>query len=78
MAYTIGRPLVYGVKEPMPLSGFPPGRVRIRMRQNRFAVAYVRTSDGVRGFAIEVFGETWQPGPELGHNLLAKRAAWGS
>ena len=40
--------VAWGVVEPLPLRGFPAGKVRLRLRNNEFVRVRVRTADGVR------------------------------
>lgn len=51
--------MVFGVCETKPILCILPGRIRLRMRNTTFARAYVKTSDGIRCFAIEDCGDTW-------------------
>ena len=54
-----------GVREPLPLAGFPEGRVRLRLRNNSFAMAYVKTKDGIRCFVIGEMDGMWVPVTEF-------------
>lgn len=67
--YTAGRQFVLGVAEPMPLKGFPPGKVRICLRPGEWANAFVKTADGLRAFYVEAKNGCWMPGPEIARNL---------
>jgi len=70
-----GVPLVYGVREPLPLRGFPEGRTRIRMRPGKFVRVYVRPPDGgVREFVVQERDGAWWADIETGANRTAKRA----
>lgn len=60
--------LVFGVKPRKPITGLPPGKVRLRMRASDFAKAYVRDSMGIRQFVLEDNGMTWAVGIEHGSN----------
>ena len=60
--------MVWGVREPKPLNGFPPGRVRLRMRNTDFAQAFVKTHTGIRHFFICEEDEYWCPKFEQGSN----------
>lgn len=61
-------PHVYGVVPELPLSGFPEGRIKIRMRPNNFARAHVFSKTGVREFFVRIVDGTWQPSVEIGSN----------
>ena len=70
----IGTPLVYGVREPLPLRGFPEGRARIRMRPGKFVRVYVRPlAGGVREFVVQERDGAWWADGETGANRTAKR-----
>ncbi len=60
--------LVFGVREPKPLQGFPPGKVRLRMRNKEFMRARVRTPDGIREFTVKEIDGHWMPSHEIGRN----------
>jgi hypothetical protein len=62
---------VFGVVEVKPLKGFPPGKVRIRMRHNDFVVVFIRPPNGgVRRFVIEERAGHWVPAHEIGANVI--------
>lgn len=64
-----GRKLEYGVKDPLPLRGFPPGRVRIRQRNTAFTVIFIRPPEGgIRRFVVEERDGAWWPAIETGRN----------
>ena len=72
MGRTLGAALVCGVREPKPIvaPASISGCARVRMRNNSFAVMYIKTAEGVRVFAIEDDGKFWRPGPEIGANRV--------
>jgi hypothetical protein len=61
-----GAPLLFGICEPMPLVGFPPGRARIRMRPTEFARVFIKSSNGIQGFYVEVKDGAMTPGKMFG------------
>lgn len=63
---------VFGMVEPKPLRGFPPGEVRLRLRYDCFARAFVRNESGIRHFYVEEVDGFWQPCFEQGANIRAK------
>jgi len=65
---TKGIPHVFGVVDPLPLSGFPPGRIKLRMRPMNFAFAFVKTEEGIRKFAIQEKDGLWIPSFEQSRN----------
>ena len=72
MALTHGRPIEFGVKDPLPLRGFPPGRARIRQRNNAFTVVFIRPPEGgIRRFFVEPRDGAWWPAFETGSNRNA-------
>jgi hypothetical protein len=60
---------VFGSAEPLPLKGFPEGSIRLRIRNNQFALARVRTDDGIREFYIKEEEGFWVRSIEKGRNL---------
>lgn len=60
--------LVVGIKPRKPITGLPPGRVKLRMRNKDFAMLYVKDSIGIRQFLIEDNGLTWAVSYEQGSN----------
>lgn len=58
-----------GVREMLPLKGFPSGKIRIRMRPEEFAIAFVRTSEGVFKYAIGEKDGYWHPAILQGSNF---------
>ena len=75
MAITHGRLIEFGVKDPLPLRGFPPGRARIRQRNNSFTVVFIRPPEGgIRRFAVELRDDAWWPAFETGANRNASNA----
>jgi hypothetical protein len=59
---------VFGVTEPLPLKGFPEGSIRLRIRDNQFALARVRTDDGIREFYVKEEKGFWVRSHERGRN----------
>jgi hypothetical protein len=53
--------IIFGVKTLLPLSGFPEGKVKIKMTNNDFAWAYVKTTTGIFKYAIEEKNGCWMP-----------------
>lgn len=76
MAISYGRKIEFGVQDPLPLHGFPPGRARIRQRYDAFTVVYIRPPDGgVRRFSVEERDGVWCPAFETGANRNASNAS---
>ena len=67
-----GQLFVFGVRGPLPLRGWPAGKIRLRLRATSYAVATVRTDDGARRFAVIEHAGAWMPGPEVGRNMRGK------
>jgi len=53
--------IIFGVKNPLPLSGFPKGKIKIKMRNDDFACAYVKNETGIYKYAIEEKNGYWMP-----------------
>jgi hypothetical protein len=53
--------LEYGNKTPLPLSGFPSGQVKIKIRQNDFVWVYIRNEAGLTKFAVTGKDGYWTP-----------------
>lgn len=64
-----GPPFIFGNAPPKPLTGFPSGKTRLRIRGDDFVKARVRTSDGIREFVVIEENGHWVPGVELARNL---------
>ena len=66
-----GETVLFGVNTAPPkgMQGFPPGRIKVRQRNNDFARAYVRTPDGIRQFVIKEIDGAWVPFCEQGRNI---------
>ena len=67
MVTKIGVDVAFGVCEPLPLEGFPEGKVRIRMRSNNIVNVFVKTADGIMRFVPEIKDGRWHP-LEVGRN----------
>jgi len=70
MAAIIGIPkAIFGSGSALPLSGFPEGKARIRVRPNAFARVFIRNKQGITEFIpVEKDGK-WIPGYQQGQNL---------
>ena len=65
--------VVFGVpKSILHVQGAPSGRQRLRFRNNGSASLYVKTTDGIREFMIEIRSDGWRCGPEVGRNLTTQ------
>jgi hypothetical protein len=67
--------LIRGVQDltGKPFTGFPKGRMRIRMRPNKFATAYVKTETGLRAFYIKEENGIISPYMETAANQAIKK-----
>ena len=65
---------VFGVRAVLPLRGFPRGKVRLTLRNQDFARAYVKTKHGIRCFIVAEYLGKWVPLPgcEQGLNRKAR------
>jgi hypothetical protein len=71
---TKGCVLEFGVKEPLPLFGFPEGRARIRQRNNNYTIVFIRPPNGgIRKFVIGTKNGAWWPVFEMASNLNAPK-----
>lgn len=68
---TVGKKVVFGVREPKPITGAPEGRQRLRMRNTSLARLFVKTDSGIRHFILEDKEDTWfcNPQMEQGRNV---------
>jgi len=69
MATYVIDPVVFGIQDTKPLRGFPDGRVRIRLRNDGFAQAFVKSATGIRHFYIREVDGFWLPCFEQGANI---------
>lgn len=70
VTYTVvGEGFVFGVNDPLPPRGFPPGRIRWRIRSKECTFARVKTKDGIREFSVKERDGYWEPAFETGRNL---------
>ena len=68
MAVKITSKALYGMREPLPLSGFPEGTIKLKVRSNGFVTAYVRTSKSIRQFLVKEKDGFWKPYMETKSN----------
>lgn len=54
-----GKRLVIGVRDPKPIDGAPEGKQRLRMRNDCFAVLFIKTAVGIRQFLLEDLKDRW-------------------
>jgi len=59
---------LFGVMAVMPTRGFPPGKLRLRMRAKEFVRARVKTPDGIREFYVKEEDGHWVPTIEIARN----------
>lgn len=62
----------YGLATILPLRGFPPGKARIRLREDEFVRIRIRTRDGIREFHPEIVDGVWKPLVESGSNTTVR------
>lgn len=67
-----GIPVVFGSQPLKPLLGFPPGKVRLRIRSRDCVKARVKTADGVREFVVKEEDGFWVPAYETARNMTTK------
>ena len=67
ISYGINVPFGSGIEVPE-LSGFPEGRVRIRMRNDDFVKIRIKTDDGIKEFIPRESSGKWVPFAETGSN----------
>jgi hypothetical protein len=63
---------VFGVRPRLPLIHFPPGKVRIKLRPKEFAIAYVKSDDGIQSFFVGECNGYWTPMYGIGSNIKEK------
>ena len=63
--------MVFGVRDPLPLKGFPAGRARIRMRNRSCPQVFIRPPEGgVWAFYVYERDGCWWPRCEVGANRV--------
>ena len=63
---------IFGVQDRKPLKGWPPGRIRLRLRNCEYARGYVRPpGGGIQKFMIQEIEGHWWPCFEQGANVNA-------
>lgn len=60
--------VVFGAFTPLPLKGFPAGKVRLKIRNDDFVRAYVKTEQGIECFIIAEEDGFWIPKYKQGAN----------
>ena len=60
---------VFGLVTMRPLRGFPEGRIKLRFRNDDFAVAFVRNKYGIRRFVLGEEDGYFIPLVETGRNI---------
>lgn len=66
--------VIWGIVSEKPVRTCLPGRIRIRLRNDDFARAFVRHQGSTRHFILFDFGDHWQIGLEQGSNLNDRAA----
>lgn len=65
-----GIKVVWGVPAKLKrIDGLPPGRIKLRLRNNSVGKIYATTPNRIRCFVILDIGERWELGPEQGMNF---------
>lgn len=64
--------LIWSATEPLPIEGFPPGRIKFRMRPENFVFAYVKTDAGIVQYAVKEVGGKWMPAFEMARNVCVE------
>lgn len=67
--------VVWGTASPLPPKGFPPGRIRWKIRSGHPVMARVKTDDGIREFFVNEEEGCWVPVAERGRNAEARRVS---
>lgn len=53
--------LIFGIRDPKPIAGIPDGgRVRVRLRPEELARAFVRTSQSTTEYLLRDCGDHWE------------------
>jgi hypothetical protein len=63
-----GTSYVFGMADPLPLRGFPLGKIKTKIRAGVFAKVFVKTPSGIWGFYVKEVDGLWLPGPGFGRN----------
>lgn len=65
--------LVFGLRLPLPMRGFPEGKIRLRARITDFLKARVRTECGIREYYVREVDGYWEPAVETGFNVVSQQ-----
>ena len=65
-ATIIGAAIPFGLTEILPLSGFPAGKVRIRIRNDDLVKVFVKSETGIQEFHPEEKDGVWIPKYKIG------------
>lgn len=65
----VGRPIVVGIRDPLPLRGFPAGHTRIKLSRGSGRVFVRPPGGGLREFAIEERNGAWWPAFEVSRRV---------
>lgn len=65
---SVGAKIVFGSKPPLPMRGFPEGKIRVRARNTDFLRVRVRTECGIREYYVKEVDGYWEPAIETGFN----------
>jgi hypothetical protein len=70
MAIQVGTRVVHGVPKTIPpIIGLPGERFKLKLRDGKLAVAYVRSIRGVEQWYLKDSGEFWEPFHLAGANV---------
>ena len=72
---TIGEPHVLGITTIKPIMPEPQGKVRIKLRPNDLAKAYIKTDNRITGYYIKDNGDHWQLSYVIGINHTRQHPA---
>lgn len=69
---TVKSKIVFGIKQQKPFIDPPPGKIRVKMRNDNFAQAFVKNGESIRHFFIRENGLRWELCYEQGSNTTIK------
>lgn len=68
MATIVHGHALWGMREPLPLEGFPEGRARIVIRPDQWIRIFIKTKTGIREFYPKEENGKWVPYFEKARN----------
>ena len=72
MSAVMNNKFPFGCAPPKMLRGFPPGKIKVRIRYNEFPMIYVRNDEGISCYYPKEAGDAWEPAVLVSQNWRPK------